>query len=479
MSPLVSLLNNKRKIYYKKFITHARKRPVTTFVGLLLILLGLIILSNFISRPKTSTLEQGLVVKEVEVYTIGTSPKITVQAKVEKSGVVKVVALGSGVVQSISVLPGQEVGRGQNLVSMSTNYQGGNAFSVQRQLAQVAYKNVLDTYQTNKDLINKQKELAEKSDKNADELRRISGESLEASRSLINLNNDILSTLEGEQAELEATNVGGANDASILQTKQLRAQLKAGNNQLESGLKSSEYLGKEDNPPAQISDISKDIALGQLEIQRKALDLNREVSRLSVILSQINEGLMFPSAPFYGVIDRVYVRIGQAVTPGTPLVQISGNNQSLIAVALLSGELAQGISSAGISTIHIGGSSFDLAPFYVSKDATDGQLYTVEFSIPEEHSSTVTDKEYLTVEIPIDFPKTGGTIPFVPIDAVFQTQDQAFLFVAKNGKALSKKVNLGQVVGRFVEIKSGLSTSDQVILQRNVIQGDPVKIVNK
>ena len=474
--PKVSLVNKKRNVYYRKFITHAEKRPVSTFLGLLLMLLGLIIISNVINRPKQIAQESNLVAKEVEVYTIGTSPKITVQAQVEKSGVIKVVALGSGVIGSINVEVGQEVGQGTSLVSMSTNYQGGNSFSVARQLAQVQFKNVAETYKTNKELIDKQRELAEKSDKNSDELRSISNQSLDSTKSLIALNSEILTTLNAQQADLEASNVGGANDAAILQTKQLRSQLMAGNNQLEAGLRASEYTGPDDKTPAEISNLSKDIALKQLDLQRKALNLNVEISKLNLTLAQINEAMMFPVSPVNGIVERIFVRQGQAVTPGTPLVQVSGSSESLIAVALLSREMAEGISRAKVSTLHLGKETFDEAPFYVSNEATDGSLYTAHFQIPSEYASLVTDKGYIVIEVPIDFPKTGSSVPFIPIDSVFQTQDQAFLFVAKNGKAESKKVSLGQVMGRFVEVSSGLKESDQVILNRNVIDGDPVKL---
>lgn len=455
----------------------AQKHPIATFAGLLLILLGFIILSNIINRPKDSQ-EIVLPTKEVQVFTIGASPKIIVQAQVEKSDVIKVVALGSGVVQNIGVEVGKEVWQGTNLVSMSTNYHGGNAFSVQRQLAAVQYKNAKDTYKTSKDLIENQKEIAEKSDKNADELRNITNKSLDSTKSLITLNSDILSALETQQADLEAGNLGGANDSAILQTKQLRAQLLSANLQLESGLRNSEFSGGEDKVPAQISNLTKDITLKQLDLQKKALDLNLEVSRLSLTLAQINEAMMFPASPVNGVVERVYVRVGQAVTPGTPLVQISGESSSMVAIALLSREIAGGVSRSLPSTLNLGKETVDEVPFYVSSDATDGSFYTAQFQIPEELSSLVTDKSYITIEIPVDFPKTGGTVPFVPIDSVFQTQDQAFIFVAKSGKAESKKVRLGQVLGRFVEVASGLTEEDQVILNRNVIQGDPVKIVN-
>lgn len=481
MKLLNTILKKIKKSFFPKYtkvIIVAKKRPVSAFALLLGILLVLIVLSNVLFRPKPTTKETTLTTKAVEVYTIGEAPKITVQAVIEKSGVVKVVALSPGVVQAINVEVGQEVGRGQNLVSMSTNYQGGNAFSVQRQLAQVQYKNVLDTYKTNKELIDKQKELAEKNDKNTDELRRITGESLDSTRSLITLNGEILSALEAQQAELESANVGGANDKAILQTKQLRAQLLTGNNQLNSALKNTEYLAGDSSPSSQMSDISKDIALKQLEIQEKALKMNKEVSRLSVVLAQINEAIMYPSSPFYGIVERIYVKPGQSVNPGTPLAQIKGDSQSLIAVALLSQEMSKGISKASPSTLRFGDLSYTAVPFYVSEEATDGSLYSAQFSIPEEYSAQLADKAYITIDIPVDFPSTGGTVPFIPIDSVFQTQDQAFIFMAKNGKAVSRKISIGDVIGRYVEVKKGLSDLDQVILNRNVIEGDPVKTSN-
>jgi len=84
---------------YKRFMIFAKRKPITAFLMLLGLLLSLIVLSNLINRPKPAEEKQGLTTKEVFVYTIGSSPKIKVQAQVEKSGVIKIVSLGSGVVQ--------------------------------------------------------------------------------------------------------------------------------------------------------------------------------------------------------------------------------------------------------------------------------------------------------------------------------------------------------------------------------------------
>ena len=478
INPRVKNVSSKSKVYYKKGLNRVEKRPFVAFIGLLLILFGLIVVSSVISRPGSEASESTLPTKDVKVYSIGSTPNITVQAKVEKSGVIKIVSLGSGIVQSINVAPGQNVGKGTNLIQLSTNYQGGNAPAVQAQLAYVQYKNVLDTFDTQKEIISKQRELAEKNDDNSEELRNITNDSIGSTQSLIDLNNDILSTLLAQQEELEETNVNGDNDQAILQIKQLRSQFESANLQLNNSLNSAEYQAGDENIPAEISSINKEITLKQLELQEKALELNKEVSRLNLVLSQINAAIMRPSSPVSGVVERVYVREGQAVSPGTPIAQISGSSDSLIAVALFNRETAESVSRSLVSTLYFGGETFESVPFFVSGDATDGNLYSAQYAIPQEFSSQVTDNGFILIEIPIDIPSTGSAIPFIPIDSVYQTQDEAFVFVAQDGKAISKKVELGSVIGSFVEIKNGLTEGDQVIVDRNIIAGDPVEVIN-
>ena len=202
-----------------------------------------------------------------------------------------------------------------------------------------------------------------------------------------------------------------------------------------ASLNNLNYQTDDENPPTELANLNKEITLKQLDVQEKALELNKEVSRLNLALAQIGASVMHPVAPVAGVVERVYVREGQAVTPGTPLVQISGDSDSLIAVALLSRDTAQAVSRSLVSTLYCRRmNAYQEVPFYVSEDATDGRLYSAQYAIPEEFSSQVTDKGYILIEIPISMPDTGSTIPFVPIDAVFQTQDASFVFLAKKVK---------------------------------------------
>ncbi|MBI4066874.1 hypothetical protein HY407_00680 [Candidatus Gottesmanbacteria bacterium] len=489
MKYLKSLSRGLKRLYVriKNFLLVGRSRvlryidrkPFKSFFIALGILFILIVISNILGKPKVETKKPVVVAKEVKIYTIGSAPKISVQAQVEKSGVIRITALTPGVVQFISKDLGYQVYKGEVLVGLSSNYQGGNTFSLQRQLAETQYQNTVSTADLQKEIIKKQREIAEKGNTNADELRNITDQSVTETSNLITLNDEILTSLDKNLANLVSTNVGGANDALILSTKQLKAQFLAANNQARQALRLGQLNASSDKPPAEISNLQKDLAFKQLDLQEKMLDLGREVSRIQLQIARVGEAMMFPAAPFNGTVQRVSVKIGQAVNPGQELMVLSGEigSDPVVAIAYVSHEIADKISRLEASVIHINDKiSFEAHPSYVTVDAIAGSLYGIYFPIPDQYARDLTEKGFIQIDIPIGYYDTSAAIPYIPIDAIYQTEDQNYVFVVKDGKAEARSVGLGQVFGSFVEITRGLSGKDRVIVNRNVIAGDTITV---
>ena len=65
----------------------------------------------------------------------------------------------------------------------------------------------------------------------------------------------------------------------------------------------------------------------------------------------------------------------------------------------------------------------------------------------------------------------------VPLDAVFQNNAGATVLILKDGKAVSQAVTLGAIHGNFIEVQSGINQDDQIILNRFVLAGDSVEVV--
>lgn len=459
--------------------TIIKSHPFITLFSLLGLLVGLIVLSNFIQKPKAAEEDVKPKTKTVKVYRIGEAPKITVQAQVEKSGVVTIAALAPGVVSEIPVAPGDLVERGTVIVSTASNYEGGSAADLQVSIAARTLQNVNETYQTQKDLIKKQKEMAERVDENSDEIREISRKSIEETEAAISLNDEILSAIDANINELSSTDDPTVDeDELILAQKQIKTQFLSANNQLRSALRNTEFSASDSEPPAEISNLQEDITKKQLDIQDKAIDLSRDISRLQFAVAQVQAAAMNPSAPFAGTIQRVFVKVGQAIQPGTPLAVISQTVEEdpIVAVAYVPSDIARKASYLEPSVLSIGKFSYEAFPSYITQDAVQGTLYAIYYPIPDNYSGFVTEAGYISVQLPVGVFDTGAVVPYVPIDSVYQTQTDAYLFVNEKGKATSKKVVLGNVIGRFVEVNSGLNRGDAIILDRNVISGDPVQV---
>lgn len=470
----INQLLTKSKTGYRRTIIFIRDKPLTSFFLILLILLILIVTGNFLTAQKPEA-QKKEIIKNVQIYQIGQRPKVSLQAKIEKSGVIKINSLTAGIIQSINFKEGMQVDKGAVLVNMSSNYQGGNAFSVARQIAQKQYQNAKDTFDTQKDVLKIQRDIISQTQSNASQLRDIQSESIQDTQGLIDLNQSILDTLSQNEADLEKNNTGGVNDTAILQIKSQRAQTQASLNQLRSGLRQTQFQAASDKPPAELATLQKDLTLKQLDIQQKTLELGIEVSRLQLILAQINEALFFPTSPFTAIVQRVYAKEGQSVIPGTPLLTISATEDPITAVVNLPQNLAGAVSSVEPSLIHINDKVLDLNPNFISTEATDGTLYSVIYIIPDEFSKDLTEGGNITVEIPIGL-ETNSAIPFIPLDAVYQSSDKSNVLVVEKDKAISKTVILGNVFGKFVEVRSGLLQKDKVILNRNILTGDKVLV---
>ncbi len=374
------------------------KKPFESFFAVLGLLLTLIVLSNFLGAPKQAKKIEVAPVKQVQIYSVGKTPRLIVQAQIEKSGSIHITALTPGVVQNIYKKEGQTFWRGQTLVYLSTNYQGGNAAALQTKLAQLQYNNVLDIGQQQKDLVQKQRDLA-----------------------------------------AEQNKVSKETDLSKLQ---------------------------------------KDVANIQLDLQNKTIDLTQQTSLTQLQLAQVTEAMMYPSAPFNGVVEKVSVKVGQAVNPGQELMVISQKvpNDPVTAVVYVSADIASVISTLEPTTLYLKGQTLKEKPFYVTQDAVQGTLYAVYFNIPDKYSNLVTEGGHIRIDLPLDETDTTSVFPFIPIDAIYQTKEQDYVFVAKNGEVETKTVELGEVFGSFVEVKRGLGEEDRIILNRNVIAGDRVTI---
>lgn len=456
---------------YKNTVRYVQRKPFTSFLIALGLLLLVMILGSVLNNLKKKETPTPILTKDVRTYNIGKAPTITLQAQIENNGVVQIVAQTSGIVQSINALEGESVHQGKSLISLSSNYQGGNAPALQAQLAGTQLKNTNETYVLQQDILSAQRTVATASAENTEQLRQISDRSLGETRDLLSLNEGLLNNLLDQ---IEAIETANPNDPTLPGLRSQQAGLQSGVIQLRGTVRGVEYSTNQQNPPTTLSLAQKDIALKGLDVQEKALQLGREVSRIQYNLALVQAGMMNPSSPLKGTVERIHVKEGQNVSPGDILATVSANDLNSTAIVRAPRDIARSVSQVEPSTFLIGGKSIKVLPSYVSSVATDGQLYSIIYALPDGVTGSLTDRSYMSVEVPVGYANTNSVIPFIPIDSVYESQNESTVYLVQKGVAVSRKVEIGQVYGQFIEVKNGLKNGDIVILNRNVIAGDKV-----
>lgn len=452
-------------------VTFLKRRPLTSFLLGLGLLFAIIALGNMLSSLNKPTQEKKEIVKNVKVYNVKGSPTMTVQARVEKDGVINILAQTPGIVSSVNYTEGDTVQSGAALVSLSSNYQGGNAPALQAQLAQKQYDNASETFDTQKEIIAKQREAADKTETNAEALRKIANDSAGDTQALLDLNRDILNTIDIHIREAEANN----DTAQVFGLRQQKSQVQSGVVQLQAQVRNLDLQKASDKTPAQLGVIQKDIAKKQLDVQEKALTLGLETSKIQRDLAWVQASLMSPAAPCKGVVERIHVKEGDSVNPGDPIATIKTDNNQATLEALVPNSLAMAVSQTSSSSAMVKGRKINLSSYYTSQEATSGQLYSILFNAPETITGELTDGEFITLDIPIGN-SSQATSPYVPLDAIYQTENESYVFIVNGNKAASRKVSLGDVYGNFVVMKAGLRPNDKIILNRNVVAGETIRI---
>jgi RND family efflux transporter MFP subunit len=166
-------------------------------------------------------------------------------------------------------------------------------------------------------------------------------------------------------------------------------------------------------------------------------------------------------APFDGVVTRKLADVGDLATPGRPLLELD-NPKAL--------RLEADVPEALIKRVQLG------ATLGVRAAAEDGNITGVVGEI-----APVADSASRTFSVKLDLPLNAGlragqfarvTIPIgetrallVPASAVVQRGQMELVFVVVNRQAQLRLVKTGKRIGDTVELVSGVSAGEQVVVE--------------
>ncbi len=438
-------------------------------VSLLIVFVGTLVATQVITREESPVEVAEPTPLRVKGFAFGdTTVSERSVGVVENLTTTTLVAQSAGPVKSVEVVEGDQVWRGEILLRQESAYASGNAPAVQYQIAQQNAVLADTTLENTVETVAKTREQADAVRSQTEELRKLSEKAIDDTRGVI-------STAETQVEALESliASAGTESEKATFRGSLLAAQGTLNSNR--ASLRSLEFETDTDNEPSKLADIAKDLVYKSTEIQLESAKIQKEIAHLNVRLAGIQVAATRVAAPYEATVQRVLVQPGDYVTPGQPVMILTGEAKLCLKISV-SGSLASQVDESGQLQVTLGNQVVSLPVNHVSSTPTNGTLFEVLSIIPAEHQHLIYENQALDVLLPLYSVSIAGGNYSVPLDSVFITSTDTFVFVGRDGQAVKTSVQVGEITGSTIEVVSGLDEGDVVIADRRVTAGQKVEV---
>lgn len=217
-------------------------------------------------------------------------------------------------------------------------------------------------------------------------------------------------------------------------------------------------MGMRDRGQERASDlIGAETQLAQATTRLKSAEANiREIQSLL----RDTKGI----APFSGVIQKVYVEVGDTVQPGQPLLDF-GESEALVVEADLPVRLSRTLRIGQQLEVAIGGGDeLTQAPVSLIHPVADPRQNTVRVELALPPDAGATPGEYVEIRVPDENARMPAQLA-IPRSAVVYKGGLPLVYaIDRDGKARLRVVRLGSAPDRRLQIVlSGVSEGDLLV----------------
>jgi RND family efflux transporter MFP subunit len=180
-----------------------------------------------------------------------------------------------------------------------------------------------------------------------------------------------------------------------------------------------------------------------------------------------------------GIIAEKKIEVGAYVNAGTVIASVVDISRLKVKI---------NVSESNIYALKLGskvkvtsdvypGTEFQGTITFISPRGDDAHNYPVEVEMPNSSAKPLKAGSFVNVRIEVAAGKTGL---YIPREALQGSTKEAKVYVVREGKARLIDIAVGEERGDLLEVTSGLSESDVLIVsgQVNLVDNKAVKIIN-
>ncbi|MCC6701947.1 MAG: efflux RND transporter periplasmic adaptor subunit [Fluviicola sp.] len=226
------------------------------------------------------------------------------------------------------------------------------------------------------------------------------------------------------------------------------------------------------NDDARYSNLAKENAVAGIQVEKTKLGLRSAEVQKKQIQKQIRSTSI--AAPFSGIVTKKLVELGSVIGPGTPLIEITDISSLKLTVNvperdILKFKLGQTVE---VKADIYGTKSFSGKVTNVSVQADKSHNFKVQITVKNAQQELMAGM-YGSVSLTNSKSVTALSIPR---KALVGSSKNPQVYVIKNGVAVLTSFNAGTSDGEFIEVISGISKTDRIVIKGQVNLQDKTKV---
>lgn len=229
------------------------------------------------------------------------------------------------------------------------------------------------------------------------------------------------------------------------------------------------------NDNARFSTLKKENVVSNVEAEKVELGLKSAEVQLKQLQKQLRSTSIV--APFSGIVSKKMVDLGSMVMPGTPIVELTDVSSLKLTVSVPERDVlkfSKGQMVMAKADVY-GDQDFNGIITNIAVQADASHNFKVQTTIQNSNTNKLMAGMYGSVILSNSKSITGLS---VPRKALIGSSKSPKVYVVRDGKARLVSFNAGTSDGEFIEVVSGLSTNDKVVVkgQVNLQDNSNVKI---
>lgn len=218
------------------------------------------------------------------------------------------------------------------------------------------------------------------------------------------------------------------------------------------------------NDDSRYTTLAKDNAVPGIQVEKTKLGLKAAEIQRKQIQKQLKSTNI--TAPFSGTITKKMVDLGSVIGPGSPLVEITDISSLKLTVSvperdILKFRLGQ---SVPVKADIYGARTFDGKVTNISVQADKSHNFKVQITVKNPKQEIMAGM-YGSVTLPNS---NSINAMAVPRKALIGSSKKPQVYVIRNGKAILTSFNAGTSDGEYIEVVSGLTKTDRIVVKGQV-----------